>query len=62
MLPEEVLLLKRGWIIEEIVETYVDYGGYKGKGVQIHKNQEQEFFLERQAKNIWYDLCYKENR
>ena len=52
MLPEEVLLLKRGWIIEEIVETYVDYGGYKGKGVQTHKNQEQEFFLERQAKNI----------
>jgi len=62
MLPEEVLLLERGWIIEEIVETYVDYGGYKGKGVQTHKNQEQEFFLERQAKNIWYDLCYKENR
>ena len=33
MLPEEVLLLKRGWIIEEMVETYVDYGGYKGKRV-----------------------------
>jgi len=33
MLPEEVLLLERGWIIEEMVETYVDYGGYKGKRV-----------------------------
>jgi len=62
MLPEEVLLFEREWIIEEIVETYMDYRGYKGKGVQTHKNQEQKFFLERQAKNIWYDLCCKENR
>jgi len=29
----------------------------EGKGVQTHKNQEQEFFLKRQVKNVWYGLC-----
>ena len=34
----------------------MDYGGYKDKGVQIYKNQEQEFLLEKQVRNIWYSL------
>ena len=54
---EEVLLLERGWITEEIVATYVECGGCKSKGVQTYKNQEQGFLLERQVKNMWYDLC-----
>jgi len=35
----------------------VDCGGYKDKGVQTYKNQEQEFLLEKQVRNIWYSLC-----
>ena len=42
---------------QEMAATYVDCGGYKGKGVQIYKNQEQGFFLERQVRNIWYSSC-----
>ena len=53
---EGVLLLKREWITREIVAMYVDYRGYKGKRIQIHKNQRQGFLLERQVRNIWYSL------
>jgi len=42
--------------MEEIVATYIECGGCKGKGVQTYKNQEQEFLLERQVKNMWCDL------
>ena len=35
----------------------MNYGGYKDKGVQTYKNQEQEFLLEKQVRNIWYSLC-----
>ena len=35
----------------------MDCGGYKDKGVQTYKNQEQEFLLEKQVRNIWYSLC-----
>jgi len=35
---EGALLLDRGWIIEEVVATYIDCGGYEGRGVQSHKN------------------------
>jgi len=49
---EGALLLKRGWITREMVTTYVNYGGCKGKRVQTHKNQGQEFLLKRQVKNI----------
>jgi len=38
MLPEETLLLERGWIIEETVMTYVECGRYEGKRVQTYKN------------------------
>ena len=55
--PEGVLLLERGWITREIVATYVDCRGCEGKGVQTHKNQEQEFLLERQVRNMWCGLC-----
>ena len=54
---EEVLLLERGWIIEETVVTYVECGGCEDKGVQTHENWGQGFLLERQVKNIWYNLC-----
>jgi len=47
MSPKGVLLLERGWLTEEVVTTYIDYGGYEGKGVQIHKNQKQRFLLKR---------------
>jgi len=30
----------------------MNYRRYKDKGVQIHKNQEQGFLLERQVRNI----------
>jgi len=30
-----------------MVAMYVNYGGYEGKRVQTHKNQEQEFLLEK---------------
>ena len=53
---EGVLLLKREWITREMVAMYVDYRGYKGKRIQIHKNQRQGFLLERQVRNIWYSL------
>jgi len=43
-------------LTEEIVAIYVDCGGYEGKGVQIHENQEQGFLLKRQVRNIWCDL------
>ena len=38
MLPEETLLLERGWIIEETVMTYVECRRYEGKRVQTYKN------------------------
>ena len=38
MPPEGSLLLDRGWTIEEVVAIYVDCGGCKGRGVQIHEN------------------------
>jgi len=57
MLPEDMLLLERGLLTEEVVVTYVDYGGYESKGIQTHENQGQEFLLERQVKNIWCNLC-----
>jgi len=47
MLPKGTLLLERGWIIREMVATYMDYGECKGKRVQIYKNQGQEFLFER---------------
>ena len=53
---EGVLLLKKEWITREMVAMYVDYRGYKGKRIQIHKNQRQGFLLERQVRNIWYSL------
>jgi len=30
----------------------MDYRGHKGKGVQIYKNQGQEFLLEKQVRNV----------
>jgi len=54
---EGAFLLKRGWITEETVATYVDCGVCKGKEVQTHKNQEQEFLLKRQVKNMWCSSC-----
>ena len=47
MPPKGTLLLEKRQIIREMMVTYVDYGGYKGKGVQTHKNQRQGFLLER---------------
>jgi len=35
-----------------MVATYIDCGGYEGKRVQTYKNQEQEFLLERQVRNM----------
>jgi len=49
---EGILLLKREWIIREMVAIYVDCRGYEGKGVQTYENQEQRFLLERQVRNI----------
>jgi len=43
--------------MREVVAIYMDCGGYKDKGVQTYKNQEQEFLLEKQVRNIWYSLC-----
>jgi len=57
MPPQGALLLERGWITREIVAIYVDCRGCKGKGVQTHKNQGQEFLLERQVRNVWCSLC-----
>ena len=57
MLPEGALLLNKGWIIEEVVATYVDCEGCEGKGVQTHENQEQGFLPKRQVKNMWCDPC-----
>ena len=37
--------------------TYVNCGGCENKGVQICKNQEQGFLLEKQVRNIWCGLC-----
>ena len=59
MPPENTLLLKRGWLTEEVVAMYVNCRGCKDKEVQTHKNQKQEFLLKRQVKNIWYNLCQK---
>jgi len=56
---EGALLLDRGWITEEMVATYIDCGGCKGRGVQTYENQEQGFLLKRQVKNMWCDLCQK---
>ena len=36
---------------------YVDCRGCEGKRVQTHKNQGQGFLLEKQSRNVWYDLC-----
>jgi len=44
---EEALLLERGWITEETVVTYVECGGYKGRGVQTYENWGQGFLLEK---------------
>ena len=52
MPPEGALLLERGWLIEEVVATYIDCRGCEGKGVQTHGNQGQGFLLERQVRNI----------
>ena len=57
--PEDALLLDREWITEEVIATYVDCGGCESRGVQFYENQRQSFFLERQVKNIWYNLCQK---
>ena len=57
MLPKGTLLLERRQITREMVATYVDCGGCEGKGVQIYKNQEQGFLLERQVRNIQCGLC-----
>jgi len=59
MPPEDVLLLKREWIIREMVAMYMDCRGCEGKGVQTYENQGQEFLLERQVRNIWCGLCQK---
>jgi len=59
MPPEDTLLLKRGWLTEEVVAMYVNCGGCKDKKVQTHENQRQEFLLKRQVRNIWYNLCQK---
>ena len=56
MLPEDAFLLDKEQIIEEVVATYVDCRGYKGRGVQTYENQGQGFLLERQVKNIQYNL------
>jgi len=56
MFLEETLLLERGWIIEETVATYIEYGKCEDKRVQTYKNQRQEFFLEKQVKNMWCNL------
>ena len=53
------LLLDRGWVIEEIVVTYVDCGGCDNRGIQTHENQRQSFFLERQVRNIQCNFCQK---
>ena len=53
--PKGTLLLERGWIIR-VMATYMDCKGYEDKGVLIYKNQEQEFFLERQVRNVQYSL------
>jgi len=52
MPPEDTLLLKRGWLTEEVVAMYVNCGGCKDKKVQTHENQRQEFLLKRQVRNI----------
>jgi len=52
MPPKGALLLERGWITKEVVVMYMDCRGYKGKGVQIYKNQGQGFLLERQVRNM----------
>ena len=57
MLPKGTLLLERRQITREMVATYVDCGGCEGKGVQIYKNQEQGFLLERQVRNMQCGLC-----
>jgi len=49
---EETLLLERGWIIEETVATYIEYGKCEDKRVQTYENQRQGFFLEKQVKNM----------
>ena len=54
---EGILLLKREWIIREMVAIYVDCRGCEGKGVQTYENQEQRFLLERQVRNMWCSLC-----
>ena len=33
MLPEDLLLLEREQIIEEMVATYIEYEGYKSQGI-----------------------------
>ena len=55
--PEGTLLLERRQITKETMAMYVDCRGCEGKGVQIYKNQEQEFLLEKQVKNVWCGLC-----
>ena len=44
--PEGVLLLERGWIMKDVVTTYMDCGGCKGKRVQTYENQGQGFLPE----------------
>ena len=55
--PEGTLLLERRQITKETMAMYVDCRGCEGKRVQICKNQEQGFLLEKQVRNIWCDLC-----
>jgi len=52
MPPEGVLLLERGWLMEEEVAMYVDCRGYEDKRVQTYENQGQRFLLGRQVRNI----------
>jgi len=57
--PKGTLLLERGWITREMVAMYVNCRGYKGKKVQVHKNQGQGFLLEKQLRNVWCDSYQK---
>ena len=59
---KDALLLDREQITEKVVATYIDCGGYKGRGVQSYKNQGQGFLLEKQVRNIWCNLCQEARR
>jgi len=54
MPPEDTLLLKRGWLTEEVVAMYVNCRECKDKEVQTHENQRQEYDKSERK------LCIKE--